>query len=254
MAMRKALLWPDTHMPFHHVRACKLVIEIALAIKIDALYLLGDFADFYYINGHGPKHPGMPGHLKTEVDSVNSGLDTFDRIFPSIPKYYIQGNHENRLERYIQNKAPELFGLIDCQTLFKIQSRPGWRWIPYSPNQRVQILNSKLWARHEPLGASGKATASRALCSLAHGHDHQIHEMHMTGLDGQEHIVFGNGWLGDKRKDEVFGYVKNHHNWQLAFTLVYVDEESGIFYKHTNHILEVGNKLSCVVEGKRFFA
>lgn len=211
-----------------------------MELKIDALYLLGDFADFYYISGHGPKHPGMVGHLKEEVDSVLSGLETFDRLFPEIPKYFIQGNHEFRLERYIQNRCPELFGLIDCQTLFKLHDSPGWKWISYGPSQRVSVLNSKLWLRHEPLANSAKATATKALCSMAYGHIHRIEESHIVGLDQTNHVVFSVGWLGDKRKDEVFGYVKGHHQWQLGFGLVYVDDDSGLFYHSKIHILEIG--------------
>jgi hypothetical protein len=229
-------------------RACKLVIEIAQEIKIDCLILMGDFADFYYISSH-PKDPGMKGALKEEVDAVNSCLDTFDRLFPDIPKIYNAGNHEFRLDRYIQNRAPEVFGMFDCESLFKIRQRPGWRWIPYGPNQRVKVLNSKLWVRHEPLGSSPKMTASKAMCSLAHGHDHAFSEQHMTALDGSEHVVFGTGWLGDKRKDEVFGYVKNHANWQLGFTIIYVNAENGYFYRSPHHILD---DYSCVVNNKLY--
>lgn len=239
-------------MPFHHVRACRLVIQIAQEIGIDALYLEGDFGDFYYINGHGPKHPGMVGHLKTEVESVNAGLDTFDRLFPDIPKYYLQGNHEFRLERYIQNKAPELFGLIDCETLFKMRERPGWRWIPYSPQQRVKVLDSYLSLRHEPPANSAKLAATKALCSVTYGHIHRIEESHVVGLDGTNHVAFSCGWLGDKRKDEVFGYVKGNHQWQLGFALVYVDPETRLFYHQKIHILEIGGRLSCVVNGKYY--
>jgi len=244
MAVKCALLWPDTHIPFQHVRACKLALTIAMDIGIDELYVMGDLADFYYISGHGPKHPGMGGHLKDEVAAVNSGLDTFDKLFPGIHKYFIQGNHEFRFERYIQNRAPELFGLLDCQSLFNIFKRPGWRWVSYGPNQKQRVLNSHLWLRHEPLGASAKLTATRGLCSMVYGHIHRIEESHIVGLDGTNHVAFSVGWLGDKRKDEVFGYVKGHHQWQLGFGLVYVDDETGCFYHQKVHILD--NMTACV--------
>lgn len=249
MGLKCALLWPDTHIPFQNKKACKLALTIAAEIGIDALYVLGDLADFYYISGHGPRHPGMLGHLKDEVDGVNSGLDTFDRFFPSIPKFYIQGNHEFRLERYIQNRAPELFGLIDCQTLFRIFERPGWRWVSYGNNQRIQVLNSHLWLRHEPLGNTARLTATRALSSIAYGHCHRIEESHVVALDGTNHVSFSVGWLGDKRKDEVFGYVSGHHQWQLGFGLVYVDEDTNLFYHHKVHILD---NMTAVVNGKLY--
>jgi len=250
--MKLALIVPDTHRKWHHVKAYNLMLEVASYVKPDEIVLLGDYADFYFASGHGPKHPKFLNTTVEEIESVNEGLDQFDKLFKDARKVYIEGNHEWRLERYIQNKAPELFGYVDCQTLFNIQKRPGWRWVSYGPNQRTQVLGSKLYARHEPFGSSAKATASRALCSLVYGHIHRIESSFIVGLDGAEHVAFSVGWLGDKRKDEIFGYVKGHQQWQLGFGLVWVDQSTGMFYPQSVHIIEKSGKVSCVVNGKRF--
>jgi len=227
------------------------MLTVAKDIDVDAIYLLGDYADFYAVNGHGPKHPKLPQMLVDEVNAVNAGLDELDFLFPDAKKTFIQGNHEYRLERYLQNRAPELFGLIDCQTLFKLNSRPGWSWVKYGPNQRTRVLNSKLYARHEPLGNSAKLTASRALCSLVYGHIHRIEESHMVGIDHTNHVSFSVGWLGDRRKDEIYNYIKGTYQWQLGFGLVWVHPKTGYFYHHKIHILD---NLTCMVNGKRYAA
>ena len=253
-----AILIPDTHRKWHHVRAYNLMLEVASFLGekknggLKGIYILGDYADFYFASGHGPKHPKLLNTTVEEVESVNEGLDELDKLFPSAKKVYIEGNHENRLTRFCQNKCPELFGYVDAKELFKINGRPGWTWIPYGPAQRVSILGSKLYARHEPLGTSAKATSTRALCSVVYGHIHRIEESHIVGLDGTNHVSFSVGWLGDKRKDEIFGYIKGHAQWQLGFGIVYVDQSTGLFYHNKIHILERGNKLTCVVNGKRF--
>src|SRR4051812_43127797 len=118
----------DTHRPYHHVRAYNLQLKILNDLKIHGLYLIGDYADFYYVNGHGPKHPGIHNDLVDEIDDVNKGLDELDRLFPRIPKHYIEGNHEYRLERFLQNQCPELFGLLDIRNLLKMHERPLWKW------------------------------------------------------------------------------------------------------------------------------
>lgn len=248
------------HVPYHHVRATSLMLEAAhyagrsaSSGHLDEVVILGDLADFYFASSHG-KHPKLLNTTVEEVEAVNGFLDTLDKKFPLAKKRYIEGNHENRLTRFCQDKCPELFGYVDAKELFKINSRPGWTWIPYGPNQRVQVLGSKLYARHEPFGSSAKATATRALCSLVYGHIHRIEESHIVGLDGTNHVAFSCGWLGDSRKDAIFGYVKGHAQWQLGFALVYVDSANGLFYHQKVHILEKGNRLSCVVNGKRFTA
>lgn len=239
----------DTHRPYHHKRAYALMLKVAKDIGIDEINIIGDYADFYWINGHGAKDPRVVTNLMQEVECVNEGLDELDSLFPYAKKRYIQGNHEYRLERYIQNKAPELFGFISCQSLFKIDQRKNWSWVSYGPNQRSRVLGSKLFIRHEPLGNSAKLTAARALCSIVHGHTHRIEESHIVGLDGTNHVAFCGGWLGDKRKDEIYGYVKGHHQWQLGFVLVWVCEKTGYFYHHKVHILD---NMTCVVNGKLY--
>lgn len=172
-----------------------------------------------------------------------------DELFPRVKKVYIQGNHEFRFERYINNKCPELFGVTQFDFLIKIPERKNWSYINYGPNQAYAVMGSKLTARHEPLASSAKATASRALCSLVYGHIHRIEESHLVGLDGTNHVCFSVGWLGDKRMDKIFGYVKGHHQWQLGFGLAYVDEKTGYFYHQKIHILD---NYTCVVNGKIF--
>lgn len=249
MAIKTALLIPDTHRPYHDRRAYNLMIKVAKEISLSEIVLLGDYADIYALNAHGGKNPTLPTTLIDEIEDVNKGLDELDTLFPKVKKVFIQGNHEFRFERYLLNNCPELFGITEFKNLIKIDMRKNWSYIHYGPNQSYKILNSKLTARHEPLASSAKATASKALCSLVYGHIHRIEESHLVGLDGTNHVCFSVGWLGDKRNDTIFGYVKGHHQWQLGFGLVYTNEDTGYFYHQKIHILD---DYTCVVNGKLF--
>lgn len=246
--MDLALLIPDTHRPWHHKKAYSLMLRAAASLPIKAVYLLGDYADFFAVTSH-LKDPRLPQMLEKEVDDVNAGLDELSATFKGAKFYYIEGNHEYRLARYLQERAPALFGMVDCPGLFNIAARPKWTWVPYGPNQKMQILNSKLWARHEPLGASAKATATNAGASLVFGHTHRIEEGHKVSISGSNHVAFSVGWLGDKRKDLVFGYVKKHHEWQLGFGLVYVDPLTRYFYHQKIQILD---NMTCSIGGRVF--
>lgn len=260
MGLPCAILWPDTHFPFEHKRAVNLVLKVCsdLGSDLKEFYFLGDLADFYYVSSHGKKHPAMKGHLKTECDAVNTFLDYLDEKFPSQTKFYIEGNHEYRLERFVTEEAPALYGMIDWQTEFGLkssphrQARPGWKVIPYKPRQKIKVMGSSLWARHEPRGASPQASAKNSMRNLVYGHIHRIEESHTVALDDDNYVNFSCGWLGDKKHDYVFGYVKGNHQWQLGFGLVYVDPKTKLFYHQKIHILEIKGKLSCVVNGKRY--
>lgn len=247
-----AIIIPDTHAPYHDKRAWKILQQVCLKHKkeISEIVFLGDFADFYAVNSHG-RHPTVMNVLIEEIETVNSMLDWFDQHFPSVKKVFLEGNHEYRLERYLMNNAPALFGVTATYDLLNFAKRPCWNFVSYGSNQSWRVLGSKLKARHEPLGSSAKATATKALCSLVYGHIHRIERQHMVGLDGTDHMCFSVGWLGDKKKDKVFGYTKHPAQWQLGFGMVWVDQKTRYFYANTIQILE---NYTCVVDGEIFKA
>jgi predicted MPP superfamily phosphohydrolase len=163
--LKRALIIPDTHLPYHDKRAYKLMIKVAKELDPHEIVILGDYADFYSVSSHG-KDPTILGLLIDEVESVNKHLDELDDLFPRAKKVYICGNHEHRLERYLCDKAPALFGITSIEHLFKLNLRPNWKFVPYGPRQNHKVLGSYLNARHEPLSSSAKATAAKALYSL----------------------------------------------------------------------------------------
>jgi len=250
--LKASLIIPDCHFPWVDRKAYNLMLEVASTQKISEVCILGDYADFFSVSSH-KKDPTLPSMLDKELVSVNEALTEIDEVFPDARKVYIQGNHEFRLERYLQDQAPALYGLVDCLTLFNLHQRPRWTWVPYGPSQKYQILGSKLYARHEPFSmASPQATARKALCSLVYGHKHTREFSHIVGMDGSDHIVYSPGYLGGHRIfPKIYGYVKSHHQWQLGFDIVYVDPKTKYFYTNPTQILD---DYTCVFGGKRFKA
>lgn len=248
--LKCCLLIPDSHVPYHDIKAYNLMLEVAKDVGVNEIYILGDYADFYAVSMHG-KDPSVAALLIDEIADVLKLLNEIDVNFKGAKKYYIQGNHEWRLERYLNEQAAALFGITSTEHLLEINRRPNWTFVNYGPNQSIKVGGSYLYARHEPLASSAKATASKALCSLVYGHIHRIEESHLVGLDGTNHVIFSVGWLGDKRQDKIYGYVKSHHQWQLGFGLVYVEPKTGYFYHQKIHILD---NYTCVVNGKFYKA
>ena len=245
--MKRCLIIPDTHIPFHDTKAYALMLKVAQDYKPHEIVILGDFADFYSVSSHS-KDPSVLSLLVDEVESVNSALDELDMLFPRAKKVFIEGNHEYRLERYLVDKAPALFGVTDLNYLFNLHGRPNWSLIPYGPSQSYSVGGGKLTARHEPPKGSILNIAKEAGCSIVFGHVHRKLEAHHVSLEGVNRIAICPGWLGDKRQKKIFGYVKNHHQWQLGFMLVDV-EESGWFHINPIHILD---NMTCLYNGKLY--
>ena len=244
-------LIPDTHRPFHHKKHYACMMNCLADLKPSSIYLLGDYGDFYWMGQHGAKDPRVKSSFEEEVIDINKGLDEFDDTFPDANKVYIEGNHEYRMERWLINRAPELFGVTSIKHIFEMDSRiaTGWRWIDYRPDQAVSIEGSDLIARHEPPASDPKKALKEAMCSVVYGHIHRIEESCHRGLLGRQYVAFSCGWLGDHRKNEVFGYVKGHFKWQAGFALVWVNTRTGEFH---HQIVQIMENSTCVVNGKLY--
>jgi UDP-2,3-diacylglucosamine pyrophosphatase LpxH len=243
--IKKALIIPDCHIPYQDERSYNLMLKVAKDVKPDEIVILGDFADFYSINQHGPKDPQLVQLLLYEVDAVNEKMDELDKLFPKASKVFIEGNHEHRLARYIKHKALELFSMFRVEDLFKIKDR-GWRFIPYDANQKYNILNSHLIARHCPIGSSSKTTVNRAMASVIHGHTHRVEENQIVALDGKVYRGISNGTLADI-KSPVMDYIQNHAQWCHAFSICHVLPNKN-FFNQIVHIIDY----QCMYNGKLY--
>lgn len=210
------------------------MLKVAKDIEPDEIIILGDFADFYSINQHGPKDPQLVQLLLYEVDAVNEKLDELDKLFPKANKVFIEGNHEHRLSRYIRNRAVELFGFLDTAGLFKLRERSKWKFIPFDANQKYNVLGSHLLARHCPIGSNSRTTVNRAMASVIHGHTHRIETNQMCSLDGSWFIGISNGTLADI-KSPVMDYLPNHAQWSYGFSICHVFPNRNFF----NQVIQI---------------
>lgn len=247
MKVKHALVIPDCHIPYHDERAYNLMLKVAKDLSsVDEVVILGDYADFYSVSSY-PKDPNVSRKLVEEVNEVNDKLDELDTLFPKANKIFIEGNHEDRLTRYVRDQARDLFGLVDSRTLFRLNDRKNWKWIEYGPQQKVKVLNSHLYARHEPVGSGqncASSTVSKCGSSVIFGHVHRIQEHQTVMLDGKNHRGICCGWLGNV-KSPVMNYVKGHQQWALGFNIVTVLPNKS-FYAQTIHIIDY----KCVYGGK----
>lgn len=246
--LRPTLVIPDTHVPFEDRKAYKLMLEVARAIDPYEILFLGDFLDFYNVTSH-KKDASIKVDFKYEIDYANEKFDEIDFIFPKAKKTFIEGNHEFRFERYINEKCPELFGVTDWQLLTKMAER-RWTVIPYGPEQKYAIQGSALFARHEPNPPSGAvgAVLKQCMASLVFGHIHRICEGYAVNIKEEQFVAWCPGWLGNKHH-KVMSYIKGHAQWSLGFGVVWVDPLTKMFYHQKIPILP---DYSCMVNGQRF--
>lgn len=103
----------DIHLPYHSEIAVTAAIQHAKRKHIDWILLNGDIADFYSVSrwDKNPKKRNLAG----EIEIVKQFLQWLRQEFPNAFIVYKQGNHEERWDKFIWNKAPELFDLPQCR-------------------------------------------------------------------------------------------------------------------------------------------
>lgn len=110
----------DIHIPYH----CELSLAACFSEfkkrEVDGIYLNGDTMDFEKISKFGKIPDGR--YLKDEIEVGLSFLKALRRMFPTIPIFWKDANHEDRLQRFINEKVPELTKLygMDVRTMMKL--------------------------------------------------------------------------------------------------------------------------------------
>jgi hypothetical protein len=246
--LESLLIVSDAHRPFHDERAWNLVMSVGQWLRPHHVTIIGDFVDFYAVSSHS-KDPGRKERLTDEIDSGNAGLDELDRLNPA-HKRYIAGNHEDRFTRYIQDKAPELFGMTDIPALLNLKAR-GWKYTPYKHHTEIGQVNYT----HD-VGYAGRNAAFRVLDTYQHsavtGHTHRLQYIVEGNALGESKLSAMFGWLGDVNKVDYMHRAKVNKDWALGFGVGYVNPADGINYLVPVPIIKSGGRYTCVVNGTYF--
>lgn len=236
------LIVSDAHRPYHDERAWQLMLKVGRALKPSYIITIGDLGDFYSVSSHS-KDPTRALQLPSEVANVNKGLDELDALGAKT-KLFVEGNHSDRLRRYLQDKAPELFGVVDIPQLYGL-ARRGWSYIPYKDDIRV----GKLYFTHD-VGTAGRYAVYKALDTYHHsivtGHSHRFSYIVEGNAVGEYKVSAQFGWLGDVTQIDYMHKASAKKNWALGFGVGYLNPRTGIVYLIPVPIV----KYSCVVNGK----
>jgi hypothetical protein len=183
--------------------------------------------------------------MKFEIESVRSAVREMNSL-GATNKVFIEGNHEDRLPRYLADKAPELYDLDALQIphLFGLQ---GWVHRKYREDYKL----GKLYAVHD-IGYAGRYTAQRVLDTYQHnvvsGHTHRLSYCVEGNAAGESHMSATLGWLGDARAADYMHRIKAMKDWQLSFGVGWLTPKTGVV--HVQPVPIVNYK--CVVGGKEY--
>lgn len=218
----KWLVLSDIHIPFHEPRALEEAIKYGQDKKVTGLLLNGDAQDCAAVSF-------WPSSIKRdfdkEIELFIDFLDFIDKELNDCIKVYKPGNHEYRLPRYYQQKAPELTG-IPLQSVINVLGL-DYRGIEYLDYKQI-VMAGKLPILHgHELPAISRAvnparglflrTKSWAACA----HCHTTSEHTAKNIQGTLLTTWSFGCLCDLTPD----YNTIGNDWNHGFAIINVEKD-----------------------------
>ena len=159
----------------------------------EAIVSIGDFMEMACLSAwDADKRLRMEGlRYQAEIDAANLALDAIDKKIAAYnerqsenkkkqyapQKVYVEGNHEQRIFRYLE-RDPTFLGFADVRKDLRIDQRK-WVWVPYGDDIKIHGISFT----HIPFAGNGKPISGNDIANKAHrvynnsvvfGHTHQL--------------------------------------------------------------------------------
>ena len=239
--MVKTLVIPDVHVPFQHHAHVRRMLKYLNEERPARVVFLGDVLDFHALTVHR-KDNAWRDRLRKEVESGRDFLASVREAAGTKASIaFIEGNHEDRWNRYVETRAEHLVELpsatwashlaLDAYGI-ELASKPVR--IKAGAGQSVRLLHG-----HEQRGSSRIAgnhalNIAKKLGENVHiGHTHRLGTLSAT-VGGK--TVFGveGGWLGNW-KSPAHKYIGvARPDWCVAFAVY--DSTNKVSPFPTHHI------------------
>ena len=213
-SISKVLLLSDIHFPYQDNKALTTALKYGQKEKVDAIFINGDLMDFYQLSFH-ERDPRCTD-IAEELEMCREFFKTLRLNFPKAMIYYIPGNHEYRLQRYLRVKAPELLDVAEFR--LDVLLRVAENGIHYLEHGTKCYFGKLLVEHGDKMKGSGGVNPARSLFAKLKrhaicGHFHRTSEATEKVYDGDVVVTYSTGCLCElePRYMEV-----NNHNHGFA--------------------------------------
>jgi len=226
ISQSKTLIISDLHFPYQCNEAITAALQYGLDNGANCILINGDLIDFHG-QSRFEKNPKARS-TKQEFDDVRSFLETLRRLFPKARIIYKLGNHDERWEKWLYVKAPEIFDMNEFQleTILRLGEL------------KIEVVKEKLPINigkltvlhgHELQGGGGvnpaRATFMKTISNVLIGHCHRSSQHTEPTLLGDIIVTTSTGALCGLHPD--FARV---NKWNHGFAFVELDVKTGNYY------------------------
>ena len=230
---KKMLVLSDIHIPFHDEAAVDLALEYGISKGMDSILLNGDIADCY-MQSRWQRDPRLR-NWQQELDMVRAFMQLLKTL--NVDVFYKFGNHEERHENYLRNKAPEIYGTEEFQLefLFKLNEYG----IHYIKDKRPIIFGAltiihghEYFATHDPVNAA-RTYLTKSKKNILAGHKHQTSEHSEKAIDDTNMVGWSTGCLCDLHPEYA-----RLNRWNQGFAFIERTGNKDGFEVHNKKIIK----------------
>jgi hypothetical protein len=236
----------DTQFPFVDEPLLRAVNRLIEEWQPNEIVYNGDIVDFYAISSFDD-NPHRQFTLRDEVEQAADMLREHRRVAPNARQWFLEGNHEQRLDRYLTRKASELADIVPSLVEMLQFDEHDIQSVPYGKS--ISFLGF-CFTHGNFVSAFSAYTARRHYeryhSSGANGHTHRLGSYSHTDMHGRSHTWLEMGCLC--RRD--MEYVKGVANWQQGFITARV--HNGALVPTLVHVIEMPDHRFFMVEGKAY--
>jgi predicted phosphodiesterase len=220
----KTLIISDLHFPYQDNEAIKIAINYGKEKQVNCILLNGDIFDFASISRHEKSWRQRQVHQ--EFEAVRIFLNSLREHFPKAKIVFKYGNHDERYEKFLFLKAPEIFDCTDFQ--LEVLLKLG--------ELKIEVVKDKLPIKigkltvlhgHELFGGSGgvnpaRGTFLKTLENVVVGHYHKTSSNTEASMYGNVFSVHSIGCLCGKNP-----YFMPINKWNTGFAYCELDIKTG---------------------------
>jgi len=226
----RVLVLSDIHIPYHTTSAIEISIAEGKRRDVDGILLNGDVLDFHQMSDF-IRDPEAR-NFKEERKLGAQFLGYLRQEFPKARIVFKEGNHDERVKRFVLQKAPELYDetILGLPALLHFD-RHG---IEHVGDKRAVMLGglTALHGHEFAKGITAPAAPARtaylkAGVSVLIGHHHTTNEYTKTILGGKIITCWSTGCLSD-----LHPHYSPYAGYNYGFANVDLD---GMDFDVTNH-------------------
>lgn len=193
----KTLILSDFHFPYQDNKSIEVALKYGLEKNVNCILINGDLIDFATISRH--ERDWRQRTVHQEFEAVRGFLFLLRDKFPKAKIVFKHGNHDERWEKWLYIKAPELFDCTDFQ--LEVLLRLGELKIDTVKDKRpITIGKLNILHGHELAGGSGgvnpaRSTFLKTMEDTVVGHYHKTTENNERTMNGDIISVRSTGCL-----------------------------------------------------------